>query len=324
MLACSGWACRCSLRIEAKLMQLSLATAHNRLEFAPPPTPGMVRAMGLAIFAHLLLMAALTWGVNWKNDVVTLTAEAELWSAVPQAAAPKMIEVAPAPAAVSEPVARAAPLPAPVPKLPDADIALERNKERLKKEQQQAKESSEKARQAKEAKEAKTAKEAKDARETKKDQEKQALEDKKKAQEKLAAAQQVAKQADDTQAKQSELQRQENLKRMAGLAGATGAAAATGSAQQASGPSPGYAGRIRARIKPNIVFTADIAGNPTATVEVRVSPDGTILSRKLLKSSGNAVWDEAVLKAVDKTEVLPKDTDGQIPASMEISFRPKD
>ena len=120
------------------------------------------------------------------------------------------------------------------------------------------------------------------------------------------------------------MQRQENIKRMAGLAGATGSATATGAAQQSSGPSPGYAGRIRARIKPNIVFTADIAGNPTATVEVRVSPDGTIISRKLIKSSGNAAWDEAVLKAVDKTEVLPRDIDGQVPASMEISFRPKD
>ena len=120
------------------------------------------------------------------------------------------------------------------------------------------------------------------------------------------------------------MQRQENIKRMAGLAGATGSATATGAAQQSSGPSPGYAGRIRARIKPNIVFTADIAGNPTATVEVRVSPDGTITSRKLIKSSGNAAWDEAVLKAVDKTEVLPRDVDGQVPASMEISFRPKD
>jgi colicin import membrane protein len=59
-------------------------------------------------------------------------------------------------------------------------------------------------------------------------------------------------------------------------------------------------------------------------VEVRVSPDGSIISRKLLKSSGNAAWDEAVLKAVDKTETLPRDTDGQVPPTFEIGFRPKD
>jgi colicin import membrane protein len=280
--------------------------AQQRLEFAPPPTPGIVRAMGLAIIAHMLLVAALTWGVRWKRDAVIVTAEAELWSAVPQAAAPKLVEAPPPPP--PEPVVKAAPPPVVAPKLPDADIALERDKQRLIQEKQEAKEKADKIEKAREAQQAKE------------DKAQKALDDKKKAQEKLAAD----KQAADAEAKKSEIQRQENIKRMAGLAGATGSATATGAAPQSSGPSPGYAGRIRARIKPNIVFTADIAGNPTATVEVRVSPDGTITSRKLLKSSGNAAWDEAVLKAVDKTEVLPRDTDGQVPPSMEISFRPKD
>ena len=295
--------------------------AHHRLEFAPPPTPGIVRAMGLAIIAHMLLVAALTWGVRWKRDAVIVTAEAELWSAVPQTAAPKLVEALPPPPA---PVIKAAPPPVAAPKLPDADIALERDQQRAIKEKQDAKDAAAKVEKAKEAQKLKATQQAeKDAQQAKDDKAQKAqkaLDDKKKAQEKLAATQQAA----DADAKKSELQRQENIKRMAGLAGASGSATATGAAPQSSGPSPGYAGRIRARIKPNIVFTADIVGNPTATVEVRVSPDGTIISRKLLKSSGIAAWDEAVLKAVDKTEVLPRDTDGQVPASMEISFRPKD
>ena len=285
-------------------MPLSMTAAHHRLEFAPPPTPGIVRAMGLAIIAHMLLVAALTWGVRWKRDAVIVTAEAELWSAMPQTAAPKLVEAPPPP-----PLAvKATPAPVVAPKLPDADIALERDKQRLIKEKLEAKEKADKVARAKEIDRAKE------------DKAEKVRDDKKKVQEQLAAA----KQAADADAKKSEIQRQENIKRMAGLAGATGGATATGAAQQSSGPSPGYAGRIRARIKPNIVFTADIAGNPTATVEVRVSPDGTIISRKLLKSSGNIAWDEAVLKAVDKTEVLPRDVDGQVPSSMEISFRPKD
>lgn len=289
--------------------------AHHRLEFAPPPTPGIVRAIGLAIIAHMLLVAALTWGVNWKNDAVIVTAEAELWSAVPQPVAPKLAEVAPPPPA---PVIQPVPAPVVAPKLVDADIALERDKQRLVKQKQEAQVKADKIGQVKEIEKTKAAQQAKEDKAL--ELAKRALEDKKQAQEKLAAA----KQAADADAKKSEMQRQENIKRMAGLAGATGAATATGAAQQSSGPSPGYAGRIRARIKPNIVFTADIAGNPTATVEVRVSPDGTIISRTLLKSSGIAAWDEAVLKAVDKTEVLPRDVDGQVPSSMEISFRPKD
>jgi colicin import membrane protein len=121
--------------------------------------------------------------------------------------------------------------------------------------------------------------------------------------------------------------REENLKRMtgqAGVEGATGAAGATGTALQASGPSPSYAGLIRARIKPNIVFSEEIAGNPVAEVEVRAAPDGTIVGRKLIKSSGVTNWDEAVLKAIDKTEVLPRDTDGRVPSPLVISFRRKD
>ena len=111
---------------------------------------------------------------------------------------------------------------------------------------------------------------------------------------------------------------------MAGLAGASGATDASGTAQKSAGPSNSYAGRIRARVKPNIVFVDDIAGNPTAEVEVHSAPDGTILSRKLLKSSGVKSWDDAVLKAIDKTEKLPLDVDGRVPSPLIIVFRPKD
>jgi len=81
---------------------------------------------------------------------------------------------------------------------------------------------------------------------------------------------------------------------------------------------------VAARVKPNIVFTDDIAGNPTAEVEVGTAPDGSILSRKLVKSSGVKAWDEAVLKAIDKTDKLPLDNDGRVPKALVISFRPKD
>jgi colicin import membrane protein len=59
-------------------------------------------------------------------------------------------------------------------------------------------------------------------------------------------------------------------------------------------------------------------------VEVRCSPDGTIVGTRLVKSSGNKSWDEAVIKALIKTEVLPRDTDGRVPSPLIISFRPRD
>jgi colicin import membrane protein len=86
-----------------------------------------------------------------------------------------------------------------------------------------------------------------------------------------------------------------------------------------------HAARIKARIKPNIVFTESVSGNPLATVEVRCAPDGQIIGRKmLLPPSGSTAWDDAVLRAIDRTEVLPLDEKGKIPAVMQIDFRPKD
>jgi len=258
--------------------------AVDRLQFAPPPAPGLVRSIGLAILAHALLLAALTWGVSWRRGEM-VTAEAELWAALPQEAAP------PAPEPVPEP-APTPPPPKAAPVVSDADIVIAREKQR-KLEEQLAQE--------------------KLAEQKKLEQEKKAAEDKKK--EKLKAQE---------EAKQMEKQRQENIKRMSGLAGATGAPTSTGTAKQSAGPSSSYAGRIRARIKPNIVFTENISSNPSAEVEVRTSPDGTIVGRKLLKSSKNKAWDEAVLRAIDKTEVLPRDTDGLVPPSLVITFRPRD
>jgi len=124
--------------------------------------------------------------------------------------------------------------------------------------------------------------------------------------------------------KRIEAQRQANLDRIKGMAGAPGAPTATGTALRSSGPSDAYGGRVAARVKPNIVFNEEPAGNPRAEVEVRTAPDGTIVGQRIVKSSGVRSWDEAVLKAVIKTEVLPRDVDGRVPPSLIIGFRPKD
>jgi TonB family protein len=54
------------------------------------------------------------------------------------------------------------------------------------------------------------------------------------------------------------------------------------------------------------------------------APDGTIVGVKVVRSSGFKSWDDAVVKALTKTETLPRDTDGRVPATLVISFRPKD
>ena len=133
--------------------------------------------------------------------------------------------------------------------------------------------------------------------------------------------------ADQATAAQLEEQRKQNLARMMGQSGATGGQNAQGTAQTSSGPtqpSPGYGGKVRARVKPNIVFTEDIAGNPTAEVEVRTALDGTVMSQRLIKSSGNKAWDDAVVKAIIRTQVMPRDLDGRVPTPMILEFRPRD
>ncbi|MDH5206720.1 MAG: cell envelope integrity protein TolA, partial [Hylemonella sp.] len=144
----------------------------------------------------------------------------------------------------------------------------------------------------------------------------EAKEKKKKAQEDKLKAKQ--------QAEQIKKLRAEQMKRMMGLAGGSGEPSDSGSSERSAAPSAGYAGRIRARIRPNIVFTDNISGNPAAEVEVRTSPDGTIVGSTLIKPSGVKSWDEAVLKAIQKTEVLPRDVDGRVPPSLVIVFRPRD
>jgi colicin import membrane protein len=305
-----------------------MIAASDRLEFAPPTPPGFGRALVLALMAHLLLVAALTWGVHWKSQPLTVSAEAELWSAVPKEAAPQRAGAAPEPQPEPEkvvppppPPTPPAPLPEP-PKVSEADIALEKEKLLLKKEQEKKlqleKQRLEKLKQEKLAQDKELAEKK---RQEKREQEKKLADEKKKKALELEKKAELEAKED---AKRMEAQRQANLKRMAGLAGATGAATATGKDLQSSGPSSGYAGRIRARIKPNIVFAEDINTNPVTEVDVRTSPDGTIISRKILKSSGVTSWDEAVLRAIDKTEILPRDTNGQVPAALVISFRPKD
>jgi colicin import membrane protein len=280
----------------------------DRSDLAPRAEPGVLRAFGLAMLVHLLLLIALTWGVSWKSKDLSLSFEAELWSALPQEAAPPL-EAPPTP---PEPVAP--PPPAPPPKaeaVPDADIAIEREKKRLAEEKKKTQALAEKAEKNKKIEEAKKLAEAKA---------KAAKEAKAEAKKLAAQKEQLAKKEAALEAKQ----RKENMDRINAQLGATGAADAKGTAQKASGPSASYGGKVRAKVKPNIVFTEDITGNPVAEVEVRTTPGGSITSQRLVKSSGNKAWDEAVLKAIIRTETLPLDTDGRVPTPLIIEFRPKD
>lgn len=285
---------------------MTTALAHDA--FAPQRPPGMRSGLALAILAHLLLIAALAWSVHWKTSEPEGVV-AELWSALPQIAAPRASPPEPRP-----PVAEPKPTPPPPTPRPepvvtprvDAQIAIEQAREKTRREQAARMEA---------AREAEMARREQARRE-------EAEREKERVAEEQAEKKKLAEKTKQDQARQAAIH-DANVRRMMAQAGTSDDPSSTGTAPRTSGPSASYAGRIKARIKPNIIVpSGSVAGNPLATVEVRLAPDGTIVGRKLVKSSGSPAWDDIVLRAIDRTGVLPRDIDGRVPPSMSIDFRP--
>jgi colicin import membrane protein len=261
---------------------------------------------------HGLLVIALALGVRWHASEPEGVV-AELWASVPQIAAPKAVEPEPPPRpAPPKPVVtpKVETPPPPTQAQRDADIAIEKARQR----EEQAHREQEEAHRLREEKQRQAAEKAAAERQAQKERERQ---------QQLEA--EKRKREEEEQQRQLAALRAKQMERIMGMAGASGEAGAKGSAMQSSGPSATYAGRIRARIKPNIVFTDDLPDNPTATLQIRLAPDGTIVGTpRLVKSSGSKAWDDAVIRAVVKTETLPRDVDGRVPPLMEIDFRPRE
>jgi colicin import membrane protein len=291
--------------------------AHDQL--LPQPPGGLLPGAILALLAHAAMLAALTLAVQWRTSAPEAVT-AELWSAVPQVAAPPAPPPAPEPAPAPPPPA---PAPAPPPPKraeaePDAQIAIEQAKkakaererqERLREEREQAQRDKAERERALKAK-------------AEKEREQREAEAKQREQQQREAAQRGKEREKAEERRLTEL-RQKQLERMMGQVGGSSSTSG-GTAAVSSGPSASYAGRLIAAIKPNVVFTETISGNPAAEVEVRAGPSGSILSRRLVRSSGNKDWDEAVLRAIDRTGTLPRDVDGRVPAVILMAFRPNE
>lgn len=265
---------------------------------------GMGRGAMFALVVHIGLILALAFGVNWRSSEPA-GVTAELWAAVPEVAAPAAVApvlppqpVAPKPEPKPEPKVEAPP---PKPEVNEAEIALEKAKVEKARREREEKEREKQARE----------KEARERAEAQKQREQA---------EKLER--EKAAKAEKAEAERNAKLREDQLKRMQGQLGATGAPQSTGTAQRDAGPSASYAGKIIARVRPNIVLTETVPPTLLASVELRVAPDGTITSRRLVKSSGNPTWDEAVLRAIDRTETLPKDENGRVQSPMIIDFKP--
>jgi TonB family protein len=104
------------------------------------------------------------------------------------------------------------------------------------------------------------------------------------------------------------------------------AGAMLGCANQATRPvqQAGWSDKVVSQVRRNIVFKADsFKGNNPTVIEVVLAPDGAILSRTLISSSGDPTWDSAALDALDRTNFFPKDNEGRIPQGLvKLSFNP--
>ena len=84
-----------------------------------------------------------------------------------------------------------------------------------------------------------------------------------------------------------------------------------------------YVGKIRAKVKGNIILAIDVAGNPEAVFDVVQLPTGEVLSVRLTKSSGNRAYDEAVERAINKSSPLPKPDQADVfQRQLSLKFRP--
>ena len=125
----------------------------------------------------------------------------------------------------------------------------------------------------------------------------------------------------------AEKARADQLARLKAAAGAEGGSGGkVGDGVGSGNAPPGYADRVRKKIKPLIVFNAESTpGNPAVVVLVDLAPDGMILKRTVTSPSGDPAWDRAVLLAIDRAETLPRDENGKIPMrQIKLTFKPKD
>jgi colicin import membrane protein len=263
--------------------------------FVSRPAPNLIAGV-LALGVHVLFVLLLVFGVSWQT----------------QHPAPVMVDVWDALPPPPPPAARARKVPAPLPKPvanepppPKApDIALEKKRveaERLKN-LKLLQEAEEKAR----AEAARAAREKQLAEQKKRDLLRRMEEEE--------LTQRIA---DEEAANEARLMKQ------------AAARAAAGKRQAEVTRAVGqYRDMISSKVRGNTRLPDNLTGNPEVRCLVRLLPTGEVKSVRVTKSSGNVAYDEAVVRAIEKSSPLPlpSDRDARAEFVPELSFvhRPKE
>lgn len=300
-------------------MSLGTAVVLESSQFRPQDAGGWKPGLAMAFFIHLFLIGGLALGVNWKIQPPAAV-EAEMWTEVPRieevappVPVPPQPEVVPPKPVEPEPaVEKPADKPADMAIVP---VKPKVTKPKVEKEDKKPLKKDAKKDPKKESKEVflpdppKKAPTKTDAKPT------TPVVDPKAAAKAKAAADAQAK----ADAEKLAAQRRANLDRlMRNLAQ---------DQISSAGPSDSYLGRLRARIMSNLVFpNPDSIGNIATLVRVECTADGKITRNSIVASSGNTQWDEAVIRALQRTQVLPLDENQKAPCNrppyIEVNFRP--
>lgn len=126
---------------------------------------------------------------------------------------------------------------------------------------------------------------------------------------------------------EADKRRAANIASLRGLAandGGSGGTVGSGVGGGGNAP-PGWSDKVIKKVRANITFNAEtFKGNKQTIIQVKLAPDGAILTKVMTSSSGDAAWDQAVLSAIDATQSLPKDDNGQFPTlTPELKLKPK-
>lgn len=263
-----------------------------------PHEPGRGKAAAFSLIVHLLLAAALFFGVQWKHSEPEVM-DVELWSAVPVQAtrlppppppAPQP-EVKPAPKPEPPPVPKVEPKPVPKPevqpKKPDIAVKEEKKKPPEPKKEEVKKPEPKKP-------------------EPKPEPKPEAKPEPKKPEAKKSEPVKAESKAPPADAFKEMLERETRQRQTAEAQQRLGALADEElRASAARRGMESYATKIRNKIRSNIVLPPGIQGNPEAIFEVHQLSSGEVMNVQLKRSSGSLALDEAIERAIRKSSPLP-------------------
>jgi colicin import membrane protein len=126
-----------------------------------------------------------------------------------------------------------------------------------------------------------------------------------------------------------QIEAEELAQQMAEESAATAARAAAGKRQAELARTVGlHRDLISAKVRANTRLPDNLKGNPQVRCLVKLLPTGDVVSVRVTQSSGNTAYDEAVVRAIEKSSPLPLPSDRDARAAFvpELSFvhRPKE